>query len=73
MINDTLNRLFELGGSDLLISCGSAPPLRRDGRLEPMHGELLTPSSVECMLRPLLDESQWQQLAAHGSVDFAFT
>jgi len=25
------------------------------------------------MLRTLLDESQWQQLAAHRSVDFAFT
>lgn len=73
MIDEALGRLFDMGGSDLLISCGSAPRLRRDGRLEPMDGELLTPSSVECMLRPLLDESQWQQLAAHRSVDFAFT
>lgn len=73
MIDEALGRLFDMGGSDLLISCGSAPRIRRDGRLEPMNGELLTPSSVECMLRSMLDESHWQQLVANRSVDFAFT
>jgi len=56
-----------------LISCGSPPRLRRDGRLEPLDGVLLTPASVEPMVRGLLDESQWQELQVRRNVDFAFT
>jgi len=56
-----------------LISCGSPPRLRRDGRLEPLDGVLLTPAAVEPMVRGLLDESQWQELQVRRNVDFAFT
>ena len=74
MIDRALDHLLETGGSDLLISCGSAPRLRRDGRLEPIaHEPSLTPSAVEYMLRGLLDDSQWQELVTRRSVDFAFT
>jgi twitching motility protein PilT len=72
-IEQALDRLLELGGSDLLISCGSPPRLRRDGRLEPLNGAPLTPASVEPMLRGLLDDAQWQELMARRTVDFAFT
>jgi twitching motility protein PilT len=72
-IEQALDRLLELGGSDLLISCGSPPRLRRDGRLEPMNGAALTPASVEPMLRGLLDDAQWRELQVRRSVDFAFT
>jgi twitching motility protein PilT len=72
-IEQALDRLLEVGGSDLLISCGSPPRLRRDGRLEPLDGVLLTPASVEPMVRGLLDESQWQELQVRRNVDFAFT
>ena len=64
---------MELGGSDLLISCGSPPRLRRDGRLEPLNGAALTPAAIEPMLRSLLDESQWLELQGRRNVDFAFT
>ena len=72
-IEDALDRLLELGGSDLLISCGSPPRLRRDGRLEPLDGVPLTPAVVEPMVRALLDDSQWQELHSRRTVDFAFT
>jgi twitching motility protein PilT len=72
-IEQALDRLLEVGGSDLLISCGSPPRLRRDGRLEPLDGVLLTPAAVEPMVRGLLDESQWQELQVRRNVDFAFT
>jgi twitching motility protein PilT len=72
-IEDALDRLLELGGSDLLISCGSPPRLRRDGLLEPLNGAPLTPAIVEPMLRGLLDEAQWQELQARRNIDFAFT
>ncbi|HSR22385.1 MAG TPA: type IV pilus twitching motility protein PilT [Candidatus Eisenbacteria bacterium] len=72
-IDQALDRLLELGGSDLLISCGSPPRLRRDGRLEPLNGAPLTPAAVEPMVRGLLDDSQWHELQARRNVDFAFT
>jgi len=72
-IDQALDRLLELGGSDLLISCGSPPRLRRDGRLEPLNGSPLTPAAVEPMVRGLLDDVQWQELQARRNVDFAFT
>src|SRR5437763_11703889 len=72
-IERALDRLLELGGSDLLISCGSPPRLRRDGRLEALDGEPLTAPALEAMLHALLDESQWAELTGRRSVDFAFT
>ena len=72
-IDQALDRLLELGGSDLLISCGSPPRLRRDGRLEPLNGAPLTPAAVEPMVRGLLDDAQWHELQARRNVDFAFT
>jgi twitching motility protein PilT len=72
-IDQALDRLLEHGGSDLLISCGSPPRVRRDGRLEVVDGASVTPGSVEPMLRPLLDDAQWQELQARRDVDFAFT
>ena len=72
-IEQALDRLLEVGGSDILISCGSPPRLRRDGRLEALDGVLLTPAAIEPMVRGLLDESQWQELQTRRNVDFAFT
>jgi twitching motility protein PilT len=72
-IEQALDRLLDVGGSDLLISCGSPPRLRRDGRLEALDGLLLTPATIEPMVRGLLDESQWQELQTRRNVDFAFT
>ena len=72
-IEEAFDRMLEVGGSDLLISCGTAPRIRRDGRLEALHGPEMTPETVEPMLRQLLDECQWADLVAHRHVDFAFT
>ena len=72
-IEDALDRLFEMAGSDLLVSCGSTPRIRRDGRLQMLEGEPLTDGGIELMLRSLLDESQWQELCHRRTVDFAFT
>ncbi len=46
---------------------------RQVGRLEALDGTPVTPSSVEPMLRRLLDEAQWQELLDRRNVDFAFT
>ncbi|TMC13788.1 MAG: PilT/PilU family type 4a pilus ATPase [Chloroflexi bacterium] len=70
-----LDQLLELGGSDLLISCGSAPRIRRDGVLRPMDETMapLTVADTHRLIHEALSESQFAELATNRSVDFAFT
>jgi twitching motility protein PilT len=72
-IDDAFDRLIARGGSDLLISCGSPPRVRCNGRLEPLNSVPLTPAAIEAMLRSLLDDAQWEQLQSRRNVDFALT
>jgi len=72
-IEEALDRLIDRGGSDLLISCGSPPRLRKDGRLEPVNSLPLTAGAIEQMVRTLLDDAQWEELQTRRNVDFAFT
>jgi twitching motility protein PilT len=72
-IEEGLDRLLALAGSDLLITCGSPPRMRRDGVLEALNGAPLTASDIETMVRALLDDGQWQELHARRNTDFAFT
>ena len=71
---DSLDALVSLGGSDLLMSCGSPPRVRKDGTIvtvpgaAPVDAELIGP-----MLRSLLGEQRWETLQKDRSVDFSFT
>ncbi|TMF85991.1 MAG: PilT/PilU family type 4a pilus ATPase [Chloroflexi bacterium] len=71
---DSLDALVSLGGSDLLMSCGSPPRVRKDGTIvtvpgaAPVDAELIGP-----MLRSLLGEQRWETLQRDRSVDFSFT
>ncbi len=70
-----LSRLVELQASDLILSCGSLPRVRKDGRLEAldMGGRPLTPAEVEQLLRLIIDPADWKILQKRRQVDFAFT
>jgi twitching motility protein PilT len=74
-IEDTLDRLLELGASDLLLSCGTPPRMRRDGRVELLEDDApaLIPADTERLLRDLLQPADWKQLQKRRQVDFAFT
>src|SRR5437660_4224002 len=70
-----LDRLLEVSGSDLLLSCGTVPRIRREGLLEPLEpgAPALTPADTQRMLREVLDAQQWEDLERRRHVDFAFT
>lgn len=74
-LDEALQRLLELGGSDLLFSCGSRPRIRKDGSLETLDGEssVLSPEDTERMLREILDSKQLMELKKKRHVDFSFT
>src|ERR1700694_2728050 len=74
-MNDALERLLEASGSDLLLSCGSKPRIRRDGNLEALDDSfgVLAPSDTQRLLREVLDAKQWKELERRTPVPFSFT
>jgi twitching motility protein PilT len=74
-IESALARLMELSASDLLLSCGSPPRVRKDGRIELMDPSepVLTPPDTERLLREIIQPADWKLLQKRRQVDFAFT
>src|SRR6202165_582158 len=74
-IEQALDRLLELGGSDLLVSGARTPRIRRDGNLEPLDagGAALTPADTEQMAKDVLDENQLKELEERRHVDLGLT
>ena len=74
-VDQALERLMERAGSDLLISSGSRPRIRKDGKLEELEGdaEVLMPADTERMVRDVLDADQLRELEKKRHVDFSFT
>src|SRR5438105_13999615 len=70
---EALDNLQSTYGSDLLISAGTAPRIRRDGKLEPLDAQPLTSADTEQMVREALNEKQLRDLEQDRHVDFAFT
>jgi twitching motility protein PilT len=69
-----LNQLWDRGGSDLLLSSGSAPRIRVDGRLEPIpNAAVLTPEQCDTIGRSLLTPGQLEIFEEQLDVDFAFS
>jgi twitching motility protein PilT len=74
-IDDALYHLLEAGGSDIVISGGSPPRMRKDGKLEPLDAGAppLSPIDTEKIVREVLNADQWKELGEQRHVDFAFT
>ena len=73
-IEPWLQRLWEQGGSDLLLSGGSAPRIRVDGKLRPLEGAAaLTGAQINDIALPLLTPGQQMIFEEQLDVDFAFS
>ena len=74
-VEEGIEQLVEQGASDLLLSCGSPPRMRKDGQLEFFEHETtaLTPADTERLVRGVLDVADWKVLQKKRQVDFAFT
>ena len=74
MIEPWLEKLWEQGGSDLLLSGGSAPRIRVDGKLRPLEGVApLTGKQIDEIALPLLTPGQQMIFEEQLDVDFAFS
>jgi len=74
-LEEAFDRLVDIQASDLLLSCGSPPRVRKDGQLELLDPKepVLTPEDSERLLRNILPPAHWRQLQKKRQVDFAFT
>jgi twitching motility protein PilT len=74
-IEEAFEIVMQRAASDLLLSCGSPPRIRKDGRLEMLHPDepVLKPADTERLLRDVLEPNAWKQLQKRRQVDFAFT
>jgi twitching motility protein PilT len=72
-LSDLLQQVWDLKGTDLLITAGAPPWVRLDQRLEPLEGEpVLRPSDTEKLVLSALSEAQAVELARHKEIDFSF-
>jgi len=73
-IDAWLEKLWDRGGSDLLLSGGSAPRIRVDGQLVPLDGaSVLTGAQIHEIAFPLLTPGQQMIFEEQLDVDFAFS
>ncbi len=74
-VEDAFEHLIEVSASDLLLSAGSPPRVRKDGRLELYSNDepTLTPDDTERLLRATIQPGDWRKLQKRRQVDFAFT
>src|SRR5579871_5168729 len=66
--------LWDQEGSDLLLSAGTPPRIRVDGRLLPLEGlPALTGAEIDQIARPLLNSEQEATFEDQLDVDFSFS
>ena len=73
-ISPWLQMLWDQGGSDLLLTGGSAARLRVDGKLCPIEGGIeITGEEVDGIVRSMLEPWQLATFEDHQDVDFSFS
>ena len=72
-MEDLLRLVLEEGASDLHLSVGVSPALRRHGRLVKLATRPLTPEDTEALARAITSEENFARVNEHGSVDFGFS
>jgi twitching motility protein PilT len=73
-INVLFRAMCALGASDLHLSVGTPPLVRKDGRMQPLDATLaaLTSESVVRLLDPIMPEPNRQEFQARHDTDFAY-
>ncbi len=74
LIDALFRRMVEAGASDLHLSVGSLPMVRKDGRIEPLDPTMpaLTDAMVTQLLAPIMPEKNRQEYSERHDTDFAY-
>src|SRR5882762_1963298 len=72
IIDAYLQVLLDQAASDLILTAGAPPNMRKDGGLLPIAPDPLRPEQVEQMARELLSAERWATFQERGDLDFSF-
>ena len=72
-IDDYLNKVLELKGSDLHFIAGDPPRVRKYGDLTPLQDEKLSADYVREALYEIMPRTAVQRFESHDGADFAYT
>lgn len=72
-LDDLLRFTVEQGGSDLHITVGIPPTVRKNGRLVKVGDTRLDPNSTEQYVREILDKDQLKEFEERGELDLSFS
>lgn len=73
VLEDLLKETMEQGASDLHITVGIPPTIRRNGRLSTVGDQRLLPSDTEELVRSMLTDEQWKAYQNMGELDLSFS
>lgn len=71
-IDDFFKVLVEYGASDLHLSEGQPPKIRRHGEIVPIREEILSHEEISFMLSEICSPQRWTQYEETGDLDFAY-
>lgn len=71
-IDELLHLVVDRGASDLHISQNSAPIIREDGKLKPLHYEKFTPQDSQRMLYDILSDDNINKFETTLELDFSY-
>lgn len=72
-IHELLQTAVEQGASDLIVTVGSPPVIRKSGGLVRLSGQRLTPADTDGFLHQLLVEEQREVFARTGEISFSYS
>ena len=71
ILNDLLKKVVDKQGSDLHLSVGTPPRIRKNGLLVPIDGEKLSPENLKSVLKDHLNSERLDRLNQGEEIDFS--
>ena len=72
MIEDLMEQLVEMGGSDMHIQSGAPVYFRISGKLSPINEESLTPQDCQKLIFSMLNNTQRKELEQNWELDCSY-
>lgn len=72
-LEELLKYTLDNGASDLHITVGIPPTIRKNGRLEAVGNTKLLPADTEALVRNMLSDEQWTNYNNIGELDLSFS
>ena len=72
-LNELLKKVIDIDCSDLHLSVGTPPRIRKNGELSPIDGEKLSPDNLKSILKEHLTKERIEKLSKGNEIDFSIS